>query len=165
MECVVASLESKRTPAEIRTGSRLRALILANIHGGEVEGKEAVQMLLREIAIGEHEDILEHFDIVFVPVFNADGNDEISARNRVSQNGPDRGVGQRHNAQDLDLNRDYVKAETPEVRAQLGLFRAFDPDLYMDLHTTNGSDHGYQLTYAPSLSTNLDPELDAFHAR
>ena len=159
--CALASLEPKRRPDELREGTRMRALILANIHGGEVEGKESVQALLREIALGEHEDILRHFDILFVPVFNADGNDAIDAKNRTSQNGPN-AVGRRHNEQDLDLNRDYLKAETPEVRAQLGLFREFDPHLYMDLHTTNGSDHGYQLTYAPSLSVNLDPEIDAF---
>ncbi len=161
LECVLASLDPKRDPAELRRSPRMRALILANIHGGEVEGKESVQMLLREIAQGEHADILAKLDILFVPVFNADGNDAIDAKHRTSQNGPD-AVGRRHNEQDLDLNRDYLKAETPEVRAQLGLFREFDPHLYMDLHTTNGSDHGYQLTYAPSLSVNLDPEIDAF---
>lgn len=162
LHCVIASLEPDRRPDQFRDGGRLRAMILANIHGGEVEGKEAVQELLREIAEGRHRDLLDAIDFVFVPVFNADGNDRIDPSNRVNQNGPERGVGQRHNAQDLDLNRDYVKLESPEVRAQLGLFRAFDPHLYMDLHTTNGSEHGYQLTYAPSLSTSLDPELDAF---
>ncbi|MCA8944578.1 MAG: M14 family metallopeptidase [Planctomycetes bacterium] len=162
LDCVVASLDASRTPAEFRAGARLRALILANIHGGEVEGKEAVLRLLREIAYGEHEDLLQRVDLLFVPVFNADGNDAIDPSNRPSQNGPNGGVGQRHNAQDLDLNRDYIKAESPEVRAQLALLQAFDPHLYMDLHTTNGSDHGYQLTYAPALSTTLDPELDAF---
>lgn len=162
MRLVIASLDPSRTAEDFRAGDRLRALILANIHGGEVEGKEAVQAILREIAHGEHTDLLATFDLFFVPVFNADGNDLLSDRNRVSQNGPDRGVGERHNAMDRDLNRDYVKAETPEVRAQLRLFNRIDPHLYMDLHTTNGSEHAYHLTYAPGLSTSNDPELDAF---
>ncbi|MCA8958171.1 MAG: hypothetical protein KDC87_18995, partial [Planctomycetes bacterium] len=97
----------------------------------------------------------------FVPVFNPDGNDELHSANRATQNGP-QPVGKRANSQGLDLNRDFMKAESPEVRALLGLFQRIDPHLFMDLHTTNGSAHGYQLTYAPSLSTSLDPRLDAF---
>jgi len=138
---------------------RLRALVIANIHGGEVEGKEAVQMLLREFALGEHADLLAAVDLAFVPVFNADGNDEIDRGNRFEQNGPDGGVGRRHNSQDRDLNRDFVKLESPEVRALLRLFAAFDPHLFMDLHTTNGSHHGYHLTYCTSLNGNVDPDL------
>lgn len=140
---------------------RLRAVILANIHGGEVEGKEAVQVLLREIAQGGHADLLKEFDIWFVPIFNVDGNDEINAANRTSQNGPD-AVGKRANSQQFDLNRDFVKVESPEARALLGLMRRVDPHVFMDLHTTNGSPHGYHLTYSPSLSTNQDPKLDSF---
>lgn len=138
---------------------RLRALVVANIHGGEVEGKEAVQVLLREMAAGDHAELLAQVDVTFVPVFNADGNDEIDPANRVEQNGPARGVGRRHNSQDRDLNRDFVKLESPEARALLRLFAAVDPHLFMDLHTTNGSHHGYHLTYCTSLNGNVDPDL------
>ena len=131
----------------------MRILVNANIHAGEVEGKEATQMILREIAFGEHEELLRGADLMFVPVYNPDGNDRIDKKNRASQNGPDGGVGERANAQGLDLNRDFLKAESPECRALLRLFRMHDPHLFMDLHTTNGSHHGYQLTYSPSLST------------
>lgn len=152
--------------AYVRSGStsaapRLRALVIANIHGGEVEGKEAVQMLLRAIAGGEYQDLLASVDLALVPVFNADGNDEIDRGNRFEQNGPDLGVGRRHNSQDRDLNRDFIKAESPEVRALLRLFATFDPHLFMDLHTTNGSYHGYHLTYCTSLNANCDPEIAA----
>ena len=140
----------------------LRALIIANIHGGEVEGKEAVQILLRELLLGEHAALAAGIELVFVPVFNADGNDEIDVANRVSQNGPDGGVGRRHNTQDLDLNRDFVKVAAPETRALLRLFAAVDPHLFMDLHTTNGSHHGYHLTYSPSLCPNVAPPLTSF---
>ena len=148
--------------AALLASGKLRILVNANIHGGEVEGKEAVQILLREIAMGEHGELLRGAVLLFVPIYNVDGNERIDAGNRRSQNGPDGGVGQRPNAHGLDLNRDFVKADSAECRALLGLFRRFDPQLFLDLHTTNGSHHGYQLTYAPSLSTNVDPALDAF---
>jgi hypothetical protein len=138
---------------------RLRALVIGNIHAGEVEGKEATQELLREFATGKHEELLEHCDVWFVPIYNLDGNEAVKVGNRRGQNGPD-AVGQRANAQRLDLNRDFVKADAPETRVMLSLFREIDPHLFVDLHTTNGSHHGYHLTYAPSLSSNLDPAID-----
>ena len=150
------------TPEDVLASGKLRVLVVANIHAGEVEGKEAVQELLREIALGEHGGLLEHAVLFFVPNFNPDGNDRIDAGNRRSQNGPVDGVGERANAAGLDLNRDFVKAESEEVRGLLAAFNRYDPHLFMDLHTTNGSHHGYHLTYAPSLSTNLDPEIDRF---
>lgn len=136
----------------------LRALVVANIHAGEVEGKEAVQQMLREIALGEHEDLLERFVLYFVPVYNADGNERLAAKNRPEQNGPVV-VGERANAQGLDLNRDFVKAEAPETRALLGAFARLDPHVFFDLHTTDGSWHGYDLTYAPSLAPNCDASV------
>ena len=141
---------------------RLRLLINANIHAGEVEGKEAAQQLLREFATGEHAALLEGAVLLFVPIYNVDGNERIERAHRFSQNGPDGGVGLRPNAHGLDLNRDFVKVESAECRALLGLVREQDPHLFLDLHTTNGSYHGYHLTYSPSLSTNVDAELDRF---
>ena len=140
---------------------RLRALIIGNIHAGEVEGKEAVQELLREFATGKHEQILQHCEVWFIPIYNLDGNEAVKSGNRRGQNGPDV-VGQRANGQGLDLNRDFVKADAPETRTILGLFNSIDPHLFVDLHTTNGSHHGYHLTYAPSLSTNLEQGIDRF---
>lgn len=143
-------------------GGRASVIVNANIHGGEIEGKVAAQMLLREFALGEHAELLDELSITFIPVFNADGNDAISRRNRTSQNGPNGGVGQRPNGQGLDLNRDFVKLESPEVRALTRLANRLRPLAFMDLHTTNGSDHGYDLTYAPSLSPNAHPGLDTY---
>ena len=140
----------------------LRVLIVADIHGGEVCGKEAVQMLLREIADGEHRDLVAACDLHFVPIYNVDGNEKIDTANRPNVNGPVGGLGARENAQGLDLNRDCVKTESPEFRALLGLMDELDPHVLMDLHTTNGSPHGYHLTYAPPLSTNIDADLDGY---
>lgn len=141
--------------------AQLRVVVIGNIHAGEVEGKEAVQELLREIASGEHADVLTRCAVWFVPTYNVDGNEAVKVGNRRGQNGPD-AVGQRANGQGLDLNRDFVKADAPETRALLRLFDEVDPHLFVDLHTTNGSHHGYHLTYAPSLNPNVDPAVDRF---
>jgi hypothetical protein len=163
MQVVVAAEPPIHDLDAVRRSGKLRLLVNANIHAGEVEGKEVVQAVLREIALGGHEDLLEDAVLLFVPIYNVDGNERIDRANRVNQNGPEEGVGTRANAQGLDLNRDFIKVEAPETRALIGLMGRTDPHLFMDLHTTNGSHHGYELTYSPSLSTGIDPTLDAFN--
>ncbi len=162
MTLVIAANPPLHTAQEVLASGKLRLLVNANIHAGEVEGKEAVQMLLREIALGQHEELLRYAVLMFVPVYNADGNERFDRANRATQNGPIEGVGTRANAQELDLNRDFLKVEAPETRALLGLMNVYDPHLFMDLHTTNGSYHGYHLTYSPSLSTNVDADINRF---
>ncbi len=149
---VIASKPTVRTPAEARALRRPIVYVQANIHAGEVEGKEAVQALLRDLSFATGPTVLDSIVLLVVPIYNADGNERFGdqARMRGSQNGPAQ-VGQRPNAQNLDLNRDYIKAEAPETRATLAAFAAWEPDVFMDLHTTNGSYHGYHLTYSPSL--------------
>jgi len=137
-----------------RTGKPV-VYLQANIHAGEVEGKEAAQMLLRDLTLGPLRPLLDSVVLLVVPIYNADGNDHFAPGevNRPGQNGPGV-VGQRANGQGLDLNRDYVKMEAPETRASVRLINAWAPDLFMDLHTTNGSYHGYALTYSPGLNPN-----------
>lgn len=149
---VIASKPTVRTPAEARALGRPIVYVQANIHAGEVEGKEAVQALLRDLSFATGPTVLDSIVLLVVPIYNADGNEAFGeqARNRGSQNGPAM-IGQRPNAQGLDLNRDYIKAEAPETRGTLAAIAAWQPDLFMDLHTTNGSYHGYHLTYSPSL--------------
>jgi hypothetical protein len=148
--------------AERPADGPLRVMVVADIHGGEVCGKEAVQMLLREIAAGEHAELVAACDLHFVPIYNVDGNERIDPANRPNVNGPVGGLGARENAQGLDLNRDCIKTESPEFRALLGLMESVDPHVLLDLHTTNGSPHGYHLTYAPPLATNVDERLDRY---
>jgi murein tripeptide amidase MpaA len=140
------------TPAEARALHRPIVYVQANIHAGEVEGKEALMALVRDLATSAN-NVLDSIVLVAIPIYNADGNERFApqAVNRTEQNGPER-VGQRPNAQGFDLNRDYVKAEAPETRASLAAFDRWDPDVFVDLHTTDGSFHGYALTYAPSLN-------------
>ena len=157
---VIASRPAVRTPAEARKLGRAIAYVQANSHAGEVEGKEAMQALLRDLAQGTGRSLLDSIVLVVVPIYNADGNERFAdqALNRTEQNGPE-SVGQRPNAQNLDLNRDYTKAEAPETRAFHAAVNTWDPDLFMDLHTTDGSFHGYALTWSPSLhpSSPLTP--------
>jgi hypothetical protein len=140
----------------------LRILILANIHGGEVDGKEAVLMLLRALAGGMHESWADSLVLLVVPIYNADGNERISLYNRPGQNGPIGGMGQRANAQGYDLNRDFMKADAPETRSLLRVLARYDPHVLIDLHTTNGTYHAYPLTYAPPLHPSTPEPITAY---
>ena len=149
---IIASRPLVNTPQEAKRLGRPIVYIQGNIHAGEVEGKEALQAMLRDLVFDPRKNVLDSIVLVLVPIYNTDGNEVFKPQlvNRGSQNGPEM-VGQRPNGQQLDLNRDYVKAETPETRGSLAMFNAWDPDLFVDLHTTDGSFHGYALTYSPSL--------------
>jgi dipeptidyl aminopeptidase/acylaminoacyl peptidase len=134
------------TPEEARASKKLVVLAFANIHAGEVDGKEALLALARDLTDKKEHPLLKNLVILLVPNLNPDGNDKIDPKNR-GDNGPTDGAGTRANAQGLDLNRDFVKLESPEVRALMKLVNAWDPGFIIDCHTTNGSKHRYQLTY------------------
>jgi Zinc carboxypeptidase len=148
-----------RDPAAALASSRPRVLVLANIHAGEVEGKEAALILARRLAGGDLRRLLDRVTVLVAPVYNVDGNDRIDPRHRSSQFGPIGGVGTRENARGLDLNRDFIKLESAEARGLAALLAAWDPHAVIDLHSTDGSYHGYHLTYAPTLAVNADPRL------
>lgn len=133
------------TPDEAARSGKLVVLAMGNIHAGEVDGKEALLMLMRDLALAKDRSLLKHLVLLFVPNFNADGGDRM-AKNRPWQNGPPE-VGERPNAQGFDLNRDYIKLESPEVRALVKLFNEWDPAMVIDTHTTNGSYHNFAITY------------------
>ncbi|MDP8915906.1 MAG: M14 family metallopeptidase, partial [Pseudomonadota bacterium] len=150
-------------------------LAQAGIHAGEIDGKDAGLMLLRDIAFRGKAGLLDRANLLFVPVFNADGHERSSPYNRPNQRGPV-SQGWRTTAQNLNLNRDYAKADSPEMRAMIGLIRRYRPDLYLDLHVTDGIDHQHDITYAFEawdgrhgrsraggawLDRRLRPELDA----
>lgn len=149
-------------PETIRRSGKLVVYLQGNIHAGEVEGKEALLELLRELKEGKHASWRKNLILLIVPIFNADGNEKVSLYNRGVQNGPIAGMGQRANAQNLDLNRDHTKVESPEVYSFIQMMKDYDPAVLMDLHTTNGSFHGYHLTYAVPNNPNLDAALDHY---
>jgi hypothetical protein len=150
---VIASRPLVSTPSQAKMLGRPIVYVQGNIHAGEIEGKEALLALLRALTFSSRPNALDSIVLIAVPIYNADGNERFAPQsvNRTEQNGPEM-VGVRANAQNLDLNRDYVKAEAPETRASLAMFNSWDPDVFVDLHTTDGSFHGYALTYSPSLS-------------
>ena len=147
-------------PLALRYDKRVVVYFQANIHAGEVEGKEATLMLARDILLDPKLPYLDKVVLLIAPIFNADGNDKMDPRNRMGQVGPEKGSGVRHNGQNLDLNRDAMKLESPEMR---GLVRnvliRWDPLLLVDCHTTNGSYHEEPVTYSWPLCPNGDPAI------
>ena len=150
------------SPAALRNDDRAVVYIQANIHGGEVEGKEAAQMLARDILLGKTPDYLDRLVLLIAPVFNADGNERISEANRTNQVGPAEGVGDRYNGQNLDLNRDGMKLETPEVRGLVNVLNRWDPVFFLDSHTHNGSYHQEPVTWVWGLNPNGDSQILSF---
>jgi len=150
-------------PRDARASGKPIVFVFANIHAGEVEGKEAMQHMARRIVLGDLRSLLDKLIILIAPIYNADGNEKINVMNRTAQNGPLGGVGVRENAKGLDLNRDYIKLESLEAQSLVRLFNRWDPQLTVDLHTTNGSYHGYHLTYSIPLNPTIDPRIIAYH--
>ncbi len=137
--------------AEARASGKVIVYIQGNIHAGEVEGKESVMMLMRDILLGSKKHLLDNQIILFAPIYNTDSNDKMAKGKRPSQEDSPMEIGDRENSQGFDLNRDGVKMETPETN---GLFTniigPWDPHVFVDLHTTNGTWHAWNLTWAPS---------------
>jgi murein tripeptide amidase MpaA len=140
-------------------GDKLILLIEAGIHPGEPDGKDAGFMLIRDMIIHKkHLELLDNITILFIPIFNVDGYDRFGPYNRINQNGP-KEMGWRTTAQNLNLNRDFIKADAPEMRAWLKLFSEWMPHFFIDCHTTNGADYQYALTYMLETHGNMDEGL------
>jgi hypothetical protein len=148
------------SPADLRGDPRAVVYLQANIHGGEVEGKDAALMLARDVALGRTATgYLDRLVILVAPIFNPDGNDRISTGNRTAQRGPAGGVGERYNGQNLDLNRDGTKIESPEVRGLVDVLNRWDPVFFLDSHTHNGSYHQEPVTWVWGLNPNGDSAI------
>ena len=152
-------------PDSIRNSGKAIVLIQACIHPGESEGKDAGLMLVRDMVFGNPSSIqnpiselLNHVSILFIPIFNVDGHERFGPYNRINQNGP-REMGWRVTATNLNLNRDYLKADTPEMQAWLKMFSRWMPDFFIDTHTTDGADYQYQLTYSMDIFGDMDKGL------
>lgn len=154
---VIVSKEGIKTPREAKELGKEIVYIEANIHAGEVEGKEASLMMIRDLVQGKYDDLLENQVILFCPIFNPDGNEKFG-KHRYSDNGPQL-AGVRYNGMGLDLNRDFVKQETPEVRGLIRALMEWDPVLFVDMHTTDGSYHRHVVTWTPQFAPWTDEEL------
>ena len=149
-------------PRAVRTTDNAVLLIQAGIHAGEIDGKDAGLMLFRDIALGKKfSGLLNHVTVLFIPIFNVDGHEHFSRYNRINQNGPEE-MGWRVTAQNLNLNRDYLKADTPEMQAWLTLFQKWLPDFFIDCHVTDGADYQYPLTYAMETTGSMDKNLTSW---
>ncbi|MFC3031314.1 M14 family metallopeptidase [Pseudoalteromonas fenneropenaei] len=143
---LIASEQSPFTAPMLRNNGKPTLLIHAGIHAGEIDGKDAGFMLLRDIATGKRRDILSKVNLLFIPILNVDGHERRSEFNRINQRGPVE-MGFRTNGKNLNLNRDFTKLDTPEVRALLQVINEFAPNLYVDVHVTDGADYQYDVTY------------------
>lgn len=149
-------------PRKIRKSGKNIILVESCIHPGEPNGKDAMFMLIRNMLTGrEHRDLLDDFSFLFIPVLNPDGLANFSAYNRINQNGPKQ-MGWRVNAQGLNLNRDFTKLDTPELRAFTSLFNQWQPDLFFDTHATDGADYQYVTTYSIEDFGNYDPSISSW---
>jgi len=159
LKVIIVSKDKAFTPEQAKKTGKAIVLIQNGIHPGEIEGKDACMLLLREILITkEKEHYLDNTILLIIPVLNVDGHERLSPFNRPNQNGPKK-MGWRTNALNLNLNRDYLKADTPEIRAFLKLFSDWLPDFMIDNHTTNGADYQYHVTYGIETHQNIDRGL------
>ena len=165
MPVVIVSKDRSFVPTPVATRARPVALILNGIHAGEIDGKDACLMILRDLALGNRPEILDAATLVVVPIYNVDGHERVSKFNRPNQNGPEEGMGFRTTTMGLDLNRDFLKADAPETRALLALASRWQPDLFVDDHVTDGADFQATLTLAYENDVATAPPLAAWLER
>ncbi len=149
---VIASRPRVETPEAARKLNRPIVLILAGLRGNEVDGKEAILAILRDLCVSTGKTLLDDLVFAIVPLANPDGNERFGpvAINAPMQNGPAR-IGTRENAQGIDLDRDFVKIETQETRSIMDFVLRWQPDVFVDLRTDAGSFHDFSVTQAPPL--------------
>jgi hypothetical protein len=156
---VVVSRDGVFDPAALHKANRPIVMIQNAIHAGEMDGKDSCLALLREMVITKTQaKLLDRAVVVILPIYNADGHERFGPYNRINQNGPEE-MGWRTQARNLNLNRDYMKADAPETRALLELFQVWLPDFFVDDHVTDGADYQYDTTYAIDSGPDVDPAL------
>lgn len=156
---VIASKERAFTPEALRRSGKPTLLAQGGIHAGEIEGKDAGLMLLRDLTVrGTKRELLDGANFLFVPIFNVDGHERFTRFTRINQRGPEEG-GWRTNSRNLNLNRDYMKADSSEMKAMIRTIDAWNPDLYIDLHVTDGADYQYDVTYGWNGAAGFSPSL------
>lgn len=147
LDIVIASHDGVFDPAKLHAARRPILLVQNAIHAGEMDGKDSCLALLRDMVITKSQaKLLDRAVFIFIPIYNADGHERRSPYNRINQNGP-REMGWRGNGSNLNLNRDYMKAQTPETRAFFGMFEHWLPDFFVDDHVTDGADYQYDVTF------------------
>lgn len=155
---MIASTEKVVTAGALKKSVKPILLVQAGIHSGEIDGKEAGMMLLRDIAFGNKKYLLDKVNLLYIPILNVDGHERSSPYNRPNQRGP-QNMGWRTNAQNLNLNRDYAKIDTKEIRAVISVMNEYDPIMYMDIHVTDGADYQYDITFGGHGKQGYSPAI------
>ncbi len=152
---IIVSKDRAFTPrAAAKTGKTI-VLVQNGIHAGEIDGKDACLMLLRDMAITKTKaSLLDNVILLVIPIYNVDGHERFARYNRINQDGPEE-MGWRVTGQNLNLNRDYMKADAPETQAWLRLFNAWMPDFFIDAHVTDGADFQHVATYGIETHENV----------
>ena len=156
---VVAARGISKTPRALVASGKPIVLAHAGIHSGEIDGKDAGMMLLRDMTVhGRRKQLLDEAHFLFIPILNVDGHERSSRFARINQRGP-REMGWRTNARNLNLNRDFAKLETEGVRAVVDVINRWQPDLYLDLHVTDGVDYAYDVTWGATADYGWSPAV------
>ena len=161
IQMVIASRDPAMHQGQFRSTDRLNVLVQAGIHSGEIDGKDAGLMLLRDIVFGGKDSLLDRVNLLFIPILSVDAHEMASPANRPNQRGPEN-MGWRTNARNLNLNRDYTKLETEELRAALYVINAYTPALYVDIHVTDGADYQYDITYGRPAANTYSKSISAW---
>lgn len=153
--CLVVSKDKAFTAVSAKKEHKPVVLVINGIHSGEIEGKDACMLLLRDILVDKSQSkLLDHATLLIIPIFSVDAHERFGKFNRINQNGPEE-MGWRTTAQNLNLNRDWMKADAPEMQAMLKLVVEWDPDFTVDTHTTDGADYQYTVTYGVEKYGNI----------
>jgi len=159
---VIANADGQFTPAALSGSGKPLLLVHAGIHSGEIDGKDAGLMLLRDMTVAaKRADLLHGSNLLFIPILNVDGHERSSPYGRINQRGPVE-MGWRTNARNLNLNRDFTKLDTEGVRAVVRVLNEWQPDLYLDLHVTDGADYQYDITFGGNGRSGWSPAIGAW---
>lgn len=162
MHAVVISGNKQFDPVQLKSQNKRVVMIMNGIHPGEPEGIDASMQLARDLVTSATlKPMLESVVVVIIPIYNVDGSLMRNSSSRANQNGPI-SYGFRGNAQNLDLNRDCIKNDSKNARSFAALFRKWQPDVFIDNHTSNGADYQYVMTYIATQKDKLNPTLAAY---
>ena len=153
---------SGASPDSIRAAGKNILWITNGIHPGEPDGIDASLLLAQALLDSDqYMGLLSHTAVCIVPVYNVSGAKVRNSTSRVNQMGPVE-YGFRGNARNLNLNRDFIKADARNTRTLVSALNTWDPDVYFETHVSNGADHRYVMellvTHPDKLDTNLRDE-------
>ncbi|MGX9461391.1 M14 family metallopeptidase [Shewanella sp. A14] len=155
---IIASQDGTSTAQELSDNGKPTVLVQAGIHSGEIDGKDAGMMLLRDISHNNKRDLLKNVNLLFIPILSVDAHERSSQFNRVNQRGPVK-MGWRTTANNLNLNRDYAKADALEMQHLIRTINIWQPDLYIDIHVTDGIDYQYDVTFGYNVAQGYSPSI------